>query len=209
MAFPCLLHVLSSYPAWTPESPGYLQLSSFRDGALQPCCLSFISYSPSHPEAFVLWSVASDPLSLPWWDKQQTALSRAGGELCPCLTPLCLLIGTLSGQSAASVLHPQQTLPAPGSVPETGPNQLLQPVKPSPSSDNLYSALTSDGAISVPSLSAPGQGESHEQPPSSRSLEMETQPHSGQKPGAGGWLGGAADLEPAAHTVLWAAKGGG
>uniref|UniRef100_A0A8C0AFG2 non-specific serine/threonine protein kinase n=1 Tax=Bos mutus grunniens TaxID=30521 RepID=A0A8C0AFG2_BOSMU len=66
--------------------------------------------------------------------------------------------GTLSGQSAASVLHPQQTLPAPGSVPETGPNQLLQPVKPSPSSDNLYSAFTSDGAISVPSLSAPGQG---------------------------------------------------
>ncbi|XP_052495821.1 serine/threonine-protein kinase WNK1 isoform X3 [Budorcas taxicolor] len=66
--------------------------------------------------------------------------------------------GTLSGQSAASVLHPQQTLPAPGSVPETGPNQLLQPVKPSPSSDNVYSAFTSDGAISVPSLSAPGQG---------------------------------------------------
>ncbi|XP_017904146.1 PREDICTED: serine/threonine-protein kinase WNK1 isoform X4 [Capra hircus] len=65
--------------------------------------------------------------------------------------------GTLSGQSAASVLHPQQTLPAPGSVPETGPNQLLQPVKPSPSSDNVYSAFTSDGAISVPSLSAPGQ----------------------------------------------------
>ncbi|XP_055251260.1 serine/threonine-protein kinase WNK1 isoform X19 [Moschus berezovskii] len=68
--------------------------------------------------------------------------------------------GTLSGQSAASVLHPQQTLPTPGSVPETGPNQLLQPVKPSPSSDNLYSAFTSDGAISVPSLSAPGQGTS-------------------------------------------------
>ncbi|XP_040089617.1 serine/threonine-protein kinase WNK1 isoform X16 [Oryx dammah] len=66
--------------------------------------------------------------------------------------------GTLSGQSAASVLHPQQTLPAPGSVPDTGPNQLLQPVKPSPSSDNVYSAFTSDGAISVPSLSAPGQG---------------------------------------------------
>ncbi|XP_060269477.1 serine/threonine-protein kinase WNK1 isoform X27 [Ovis aries] len=68
--------------------------------------------------------------------------------------------GTLSGQSAASVLHPQQTLPAPGSIPETGPNQLLQPVKPSPSSDNVYSAFTSDGAISVPSLSAPGQGTS-------------------------------------------------
>ncbi|XP_027449408.2 serine/threonine-protein kinase WNK1 isoform X8 [Zalophus californianus] len=68
------------------------------------------------------------------------------------------LSGNLSGQSAASVLHPQQTLHPPGSIPETGQNQLLQPLKPSPSSDNLYSAFTSDGAISVPSLSAPGQG---------------------------------------------------
>uniref|UniRef100_A0A8D1U5C1 non-specific serine/threonine protein kinase n=1 Tax=Sus scrofa TaxID=9823 RepID=A0A8D1U5C1_PIG len=66
----------------------------------------------------------------------------------------------LSGQSTATVLHPQQTLPAPGNIPETGQNQLLQPLKPSPSSDNLYSAFTSDGAISVPSLSAPGQGTS-------------------------------------------------
>ncbi|XP_066864609.1 serine/threonine-protein kinase WNK1 isoform X32 [Kogia breviceps] len=66
--------------------------------------------------------------------------------------------GNLSGQSAASVLHPQHTLPAPGNIPETGQNQLLQPLKPSPSSDNLYSAFTSDGALSVPSLSAPGQG---------------------------------------------------
>uniref|UniRef100_A0A8C3WAL1 non-specific serine/threonine protein kinase n=1 Tax=Catagonus wagneri TaxID=51154 RepID=A0A8C3WAL1_9CETA len=66
----------------------------------------------------------------------------------------------LSGQSTASVLHPQQTLPPPGNIPETGQNQLLQPLKPSPSSDNLYSAFTSDGAISVPSLSAPGQGTS-------------------------------------------------
>ncbi|KAK7826290.1 hypothetical protein U0070_021304 [Myodes glareolus] len=47
-----------------------------------------------------------------------------------------------------------------GNTPETGHNQLLQPLKPSPSSDNLYSAFTSDGAISVPSLSAPGQGTS-------------------------------------------------
>uniref|UniRef100_A0A8C3WIH1 non-specific serine/threonine protein kinase n=1 Tax=Catagonus wagneri TaxID=51154 RepID=A0A8C3WIH1_9CETA len=68
--------------------------------------------------------------------------------------------GNLSGQSTASVLHPQQTLPPPGNIPETGQNQLLQPLKPSPSSDNLYSAFTSDGAISVPSLSAPGQGTS-------------------------------------------------
>ncbi|XP_055973851.1 serine/threonine-protein kinase WNK1 isoform X5 [Sorex fumeus] len=70
------------------------------------------------------------------------------------------LSGNLSGQSATSVLHPQQTLHAPGNIPETGQNQLLQPLKPSPSSDNLYSAFTSDGAISVPSLSAPGQGTS-------------------------------------------------
>ncbi|XP_039092271.1 serine/threonine-protein kinase WNK1 isoform X6 [Hyaena hyaena] len=70
------------------------------------------------------------------------------------------LSGNLSGQSAASVLHPQPTLHPPGNIPETGQNQLLQPLKPSPSSDNLYSAFTSDGAISVPSLSAPGQGTS-------------------------------------------------
>ncbi|XP_006862768.1 PREDICTED: serine/threonine-protein kinase WNK1 isoform X1 [Chrysochloris asiatica] len=68
------------------------------------------------------------------------------------------LSGNLSVQSAASILHPQQTLHPPGNIPETGQNQLLQPLKPSPSSDNLYSAFTSDGAISVPSLSAPGQG---------------------------------------------------
>lgn len=70
------------------------------------------------------------------------------------------LSGNLSGQSGTSVLHPQQTLHPPGNIPETGHNQLLQPLKPSPSSDNLYSAFTSDGAISVPSLSAPGQGTS-------------------------------------------------
>ncbi|XP_012786367.2 serine/threonine-protein kinase WNK1 isoform X1 [Ochotona princeps] len=70
------------------------------------------------------------------------------------------LSGNLSGQSAASVLHPQQTLHPPGNISETGQNQLLQPLKPSPSSDNLYSAFPSDGAISVPSLSAPGQGTS-------------------------------------------------
>ncbi|XP_060240047.1 serine/threonine-protein kinase WNK1 isoform X5 [Meriones unguiculatus] len=69
-----------------------------------------------------------------------------------------LSAGNLSGQSGTSVLHPQQTLHPPGNTPETGHNQLLQPLKPSPSSDNLYSAFTSDGAISVPSLSAPGQG---------------------------------------------------
>ncbi|NWV11781.1 WNK1 kinase, partial [Ptilonorhynchus violaceus] len=68
------------------------------------------------------------------------------------------LSGNLSAQSAPSVLPPQQTLHPPGNVPETGQNHLLQPLKPSPSSENLYSAFTSDGALSVPSLSAPGQG---------------------------------------------------
>ncbi|XP_043373818.1 serine/threonine-protein kinase WNK1 isoform X3 [Dermochelys coriacea] len=68
------------------------------------------------------------------------------------------LLGNLSSQSAPSVLPPQQTLHPPGNVPEAGQNHLLQPLKPSPSSENLYSAFTSDGAISVPSLSAPGQG---------------------------------------------------
>ncbi|XP_067163245.1 serine/threonine-protein kinase WNK1 isoform X2 [Apteryx mantelli] len=68
------------------------------------------------------------------------------------------LSGNLSAQSAPSVLPPQQTLHPPGSMPETGQNHLLQPLKPSPSSENLYSAFTSDGALSVPSLSAPGQG---------------------------------------------------
>uniref|UniRef100_A0A8D2N6J2 non-specific serine/threonine protein kinase n=1 Tax=Zonotrichia albicollis TaxID=44394 RepID=A0A8D2N6J2_ZONAL len=70
------------------------------------------------------------------------------------------LSGNLSAQSAPSVLPPQQTLHPAGSVPETGQNHLLQPLKPSPSSENLYSAFTSDGALSVPSLSAPGQGTS-------------------------------------------------
>ncbi|XP_012879070.1 PREDICTED: serine/threonine-protein kinase WNK1 [Dipodomys ordii] len=68
------------------------------------------------------------------------------------------LSGNLSGQSGASVLHPQQTLHPTSNTSETGHSQLLQPLKPSPSSDNLYSAFTSDGAVSVPSLAAPGQG---------------------------------------------------
>ncbi|XP_066490671.1 serine/threonine-protein kinase WNK1-like isoform X2 [Tiliqua scincoides] len=68
--------------------------------------------------------------------------------------------GNLSAQSAPSVLPQQQTLHPPGSVPDTGQNHMLQPLKPSPSSENLYSAFTSDGAISIPSLSVPGQGTS-------------------------------------------------
>ncbi|XP_061494639.1 serine/threonine-protein kinase WNK1 isoform X5 [Rhineura floridana] len=70
------------------------------------------------------------------------------------------ILGNLSAQSAPSVLPQQQTLHPPGTVQEAGQNHLLQPLKPSPSSENLYSAFTSDGAISIPSLAAPGQGTS-------------------------------------------------
>ncbi|XP_064417748.1 serine/threonine-protein kinase WNK1 isoform X2 [Latimeria chalumnae] len=65
--------------------------------------------------------------------------------------------GTVSSQSVPSVMPPpQQTLFPPSSVPETGQGQQL--LKPSPSSENLYSAFTSDAALSLPSLSAPAQG---------------------------------------------------
>ncbi|XP_066580771.1 serine/threonine-protein kinase WNK1 isoform X3 [Amia ocellicauda] len=66
--------------------------------------------------------------------------------------------GTLSAQSAPSVYPAQQTLLGPGGVTEPGQSPLLQPLKPSPSSENLCSAYTSDAALSVPSLSAPAQG---------------------------------------------------
>ncbi|XP_041113027.1 serine/threonine-protein kinase WNK1-like isoform X9 [Polyodon spathula] len=65
-----------------------------------------------------------------------------------------LLPGTFSAQSAPSMFPPQHTLLPPGGGPETGH---CQPLKPSPSSENLCSAYTSDAALSVPSLSAPAQ----------------------------------------------------
>ncbi|XP_069084219.1 serine/threonine-protein kinase WNK1 isoform X2 [Pleurodeles waltl] len=69
------------------------------------------------------------------------------------------LSGNHSSCSAPSATHPQQGyLLPPDSIPENGLNQLLQPYRPSPSSENLCSAFTSDAALSVPSLSAPGQG---------------------------------------------------
>ncbi|RXM31083.1 hypothetical protein EOD39_7293 [Acipenser ruthenus] len=68
-----------------------------------------------------------------------------------------LLPGTFSAQSAPSMFPPQHTLLPPGGSPETGH---CQPLKPSPSSENLCSAYTSDAALSVPSLSAQAQGTS-------------------------------------------------
>ncbi|KAE8613529.1 hypothetical protein XENTR_v10007754 [Xenopus tropicalis] len=66
------------------------------------------------------------------------------------------LSGDLSTQSAPSALPPQPgLLLPPSSAPEHA--HLL---KPSPSSDILCSAFTSDAALSVPSLSTQGQGTS-------------------------------------------------
>uniref|UniRef100_UPI00398EF90B serine/threonine-protein kinase WNK1-like isoform X2 n=1 Tax=Pristiophorus japonicus TaxID=55135 RepID=UPI00398EF90B len=69
-----------------------------------------------------------------------------------------LLSGSLTAQSTASVLTPQQMLLPPSSTHEftvSGQGQLL---KPSPSSENLYSAYTSEGVISGQSVSGTGQG---------------------------------------------------
>ncbi|KAI1888495.1 hypothetical protein AGOR_G00185750 [Albula goreensis] len=67
--------------------------------------------------------------------------------------------GTLSAQSAPSVFPPQQALLAPPwGVPDSGSSPLLQPLKPSPSSENLCSAYTSEAALSMPSLCAPTPG---------------------------------------------------
>lgn len=71
------------------------------------------------------------------------------------------LSGNHSSHSAPSAMFPQQGyLLPPDSVPENGQNQLSQPYRPSPSTENLCSAFNSDAALSVPSLSAPGQGTS-------------------------------------------------
>ncbi|XP_048862666.1 serine/threonine-protein kinase WNK1 isoform X9 [Brienomyrus brachyistius] len=66
--------------------------------------------------------------------------------------------GPLAAQSAPSVLQPQQTLQPPGEEQETGSSPLLQPLKTSPSSENLCSTCTSEAALSVPSLCGPTQG---------------------------------------------------
>ncbi|KAM4523355.1 serine/threonine-protein kinase WNK1 isoform 18-T18 [Fundulus diaphanus] len=65
---------------------------------------------------------------------------------------------TLSAQSVPAV-YPGQLPPlAPGGLADSGSSAALQPLKPSPSSDNLCSAYTSEAALSVPSLCAPTPG---------------------------------------------------
>ena len=80
---------------------------------------------------------------------------------------VCVRLGsTLSAQSVPSVFPPQQGLRAPGyggpggpgGLADSGATPLLLPLKPSPSSENFYSAYTSEAALSVPSLCAPTPG---------------------------------------------------
>ncbi|XP_047660373.1 serine/threonine-protein kinase WNK1 isoform X9 [Tachysurus fulvidraco] len=65
---------------------------------------------------------------------------------------------TLSTQSAPSVYPTHQAFPVPSDLGETGSNPLLQAFKPSPSSENLYSAYTSEATLSAPSLCLPTHG---------------------------------------------------
>ncbi|XP_072233795.1 serine/threonine-protein kinase WNK1 isoform X8 [Leuresthes tenuis] len=65
---------------------------------------------------------------------------------------------TLSAQSVPTVYPGQLALLAPGGLADSGSSTVLQPLKPSPSSDNLCSAYTSEAALSVPSLCAPTPG---------------------------------------------------
>ncbi|XP_072566226.1 serine/threonine-protein kinase WNK1 isoform X2 [Paramormyrops kingsleyae] len=67
-------------------------------------------------------------------------------------------VGPSAALSAPSVLQPQQTLQPPGEQQEMGSSPLLQPLKTSPSSENLCSTCTSEAALSVPSLCGPTQG---------------------------------------------------
>lgn len=80
---------------------------------------------------------------------------------CSVLSCLCLVLSpgsTLSAQSVPTMYPGQLALLAPGGLADSSSSTLLQPLKPSPSSNNLCSAYTSDGALSVPSLCAPNPG---------------------------------------------------
>ncbi|XP_026217499.1 serine/threonine-protein kinase WNK1 isoform X2 [Anabas testudineus] len=65
---------------------------------------------------------------------------------------------TLSAQSVPTMYPGQLALLAPGGLADSASSTLLEPLKPSPSSDNLCSAYTSEAALSVPSLCAPTPG---------------------------------------------------
>uniref|UniRef100_A0A3B4C1M2 non-specific serine/threonine protein kinase n=1 Tax=Pygocentrus nattereri TaxID=42514 RepID=A0A3B4C1M2_PYGNA len=73
-------------------------------------------------------------------------------------SPLQPASSTLSAQSAPSVYPPQQGFLAPGGLVDAGSSPVLQPFKPTPSSENLYSAYTSDATLSAPSLCVATQG---------------------------------------------------
>ncbi|KAL7828175.1 hypothetical protein AOLI_G00313270 [Acnodon oligacanthus] len=73
-------------------------------------------------------------------------------------SPLQPASSTLSAQSAPSVYPPQQGFLAPGGLVDAGSSPILQPFKPTPSSENLYSAYTSDATLSAPSLCVATQG---------------------------------------------------
>lgn len=64
----------------------------------------------------------------------------------------------MSAQSIPTMYPGQLALLAPGGLADSCSNTLLQPLKPCPSSNNLCSAYTSEGALSVPSLCAPTPG---------------------------------------------------
>lgn len=79
----------------------------------------------------------------------------------PVLSCLRLVLypgSTLSAQSVPTMHPGQLALLAPGGLADSASSTLLQPLKPSPSSDNLCSAYTSEAALSVPSLCAPTPG---------------------------------------------------
>lgn len=80
---------------------------------------------------------------------------------CLVLSCLCLVLfsgSTLSAQSVPTMYPGELALLAPGGLADSGSSTQLQPLKPSPSSNNLCSAYTSEGALSVPSLCAPTPG---------------------------------------------------
>lgn len=82
--------------------------------------------------------------------------SRPVPSSCPRL--LLSAGSTLSAQSVPTMYPGQLALLAPGGLADSNSSTLLQPLKPSPSSDNLCSAYTSEAALSVPSLCAPTPG---------------------------------------------------